>query len=98
MTSQSPAAIVASSEKDRLSAYLRLRQPFDYAVAAGRVRVTKVAGSWLYHPSTVSGDSLADRAFVAAEQLLGQWLVIPMPVMGNMLGRTMEPSCTSKAA
>lgn len=94
----SPKAVVLARETARLAAYLRLRQPIDAALEAGRVRKTKIAEFWLYHPSAIRRAVLLDAAATETDRLLARWLVVPLGVMAGMVSASIEPTCSKGAA
>lgn len=89
--------MVLARETDRLSAFLRLRQPIDAALASGRIQRTKVAESWVYHPATVRHGDLIGAAASSADRVLRDRLVVPLSVLAGMVSAVMDPP-TSKGA
>ena len=94
----SPKAIVLSRETDRLARFLRIRQPVQTALATGRITKSKVAESWLYHPSTIGLDEFIEAARATTDHLLDQRLATPLSIMAGMVSAVMEPSCSKGSA
>src|ERR1700722_14748924 len=93
-----PKAVVLRREVDRLTEFLDIHEPIEIAVATGGVTKSKVAESWLYHPSTIRLDELIEAARATADRLLDQRLVAPLGIMAGMVSHVMEPSCSKGSA
>jgi hypothetical protein len=97
-TTSPPKAVVLGRETDRLARFLCIQQPIETALATGRITKSKVAGSWLYYPSTIRLDELIEAAGATADRLLEEWLVTPLSIMAGMVSAAMEPSCSKDGA
>lgn len=93
-TTSPPKAVVLGRETDRLARFLRIQQPIEAALASGKITKSKIAGSWLYHPSTIRLDGLVESARAATDRVLDQRLVAPLGIMAGMVSAVMEPSCS----
>jgi hypothetical protein len=96
--SQAPRAVVCTSETDRLLAHLRLRHSLAAALASGKIRKTKVAESWLFHPDGISRPALLAAALDAANRVLSQRLLVPLPQLAGRISAVIHPASTLRAA
>lgn len=97
-TASSPKAIVVRRESDRLVRHLRIRQPFETALATGRITRSKVAEAWLYHPASISIEEVIEAAQLTTDQLLTERLATPLSILAGMVSARIEPSCSKAAA
>jgi hypothetical protein len=90
--------VVTASEVGRLLQLLGAGSPLDGLIEQGAVQRSKVEGQWLYHPSGVPITTAQEQVMLATAALLDDWLLGPLPFLGNTAAsRCLDPSVSAKA-
>jgi hypothetical protein len=88
---QTTGEMIASSRRlpDLLRSMGEPQRSGEEAVADGIVERTKVSGRWLYFRSQLVLQAAKEEIQDAADEILAEWLLTPLPILANTIPRRM---------